>query len=111
MPLKPESSFHVTAVGDWLACLHPDGVFQRIARGNVHSVYFEAGDGAFDPDWWIVEGPSADDRCTFPLGATGETEAIEWLKQLAGFQIQGMNSVAPQRLLCWRRGETPGADT
>jgi hypothetical protein len=68
-------------------------------------VYFETGDGPFDMDWWIVEGSTPESRCTFPLGATGEAEAVEWLKQLEGFQVQGMNSTTPQRFLCWRRSE------
>ena len=101
MSLKPESSFHVSGIGRWLASLDPDGVFQRIERDEVCAVYFESGAGPFGFDWWIVEGPTPDARCCFPLGATGETEAVDWLKQLPGFEIKGMNSTGVARFLCW----------
>jgi hypothetical protein len=105
MSLKPEPLVRVTVAGDWLACLHPDGAFQRVSRTDVQAIYFETGDGPFEMDWWIVEGSTPDTRCTFPLGATGEAEAVEWLKQLEGFEVLGMNSTTPHRFLCWRRDE------
>lgn len=101
MPLKPESHVRVTVAGRWLACLRPDGKFQRIARRDIQAVYFESGEGPFGVDWWVVEGATPDTFCAFPPGATGETEALEWLKQLPGFQIGGMNSISNARFLCW----------
>lgn len=109
MPLKPESSVRVTATGRWLACLHPDGRFQRIARDDIQAVYFESGAGPFDIDWWVVEGATPGAHCVFPLGGTGDAEAVEWLKQLPGFEIKGMNSTDEARFLCWSRDAGQGA--
>ena len=103
MTLKPESTFQVTVAGRWLACLKPDGQFQRISLDDVHAVYFQPAPGPFGVDWWIVEGAASDIRVEFPLGATGGADALEWLKQLPGFQIDGMNSIESARFLCWPR--------
>lgn len=103
MTLRPESTVQVTVAGRWLACLKTGGQFQTISLGDVYAVYFESAPGPFGIDWWVVEGATSDIRVEFPLGATGEADALEWLKQLPGFQIDGMNSIESARFLCWSR--------
>jgi len=103
MTLRPESTFQLTVQGRWLACLKPGGQFQSISLDDVYAVYFRSAPGAFGIDWWIVESATSDTRFEFPLGATGEADALEWLKQLPGFEIGGMNSTESARVLCWSR--------
>ena len=102
MALKPESRFTVLVDGDEIVCRPPEGAEQRLRVAHLSAVYFATGDGPFDADWWILEGTlEAVDIC-FPLGAMGESDVLERLKQLPGFETLGMNSIEPERFLCWQ---------
>jgi hypothetical protein len=107
---QPEESYIVSMSGNQVRCTRPDGVVEAIELSDLDAVYIETNDsGPVGIDvWWIPLGSDPQGGCVYPLGATGEQRVLERLKQLPGFEIQGMNSTSNQRFLCWKRGEATG---
>jgi hypothetical protein len=105
--LDPESTFSVHVADDVLICRHSDGTIQSVALSAISRVLVETNDaGPWGMDvWWIVEGRSAREWCSFPQGATGEDEILTWLKRLPGFEVRGMNCTDNRRFECWPNPE------
>ena len=103
MPLRPESQFIVQVTAqDEIVCRAPAGQEQRIRIADLGSVYFETSDGGpFGVDWWLLNDTSGELMVSFPLGATGEDAALNRLRQLPEFRIDGMNATENARFLCW----------
>jgi hypothetical protein len=105
MPRKqPEEHYIVTVADDAVRCTLPNGKVEAVSLTRLRDVYVETNDsGPWGIDVWFVLRDDLDQQCAFPLGATGETAALDRLHQLPGFQLDGMNSTANARFLCWRR--------
>jgi hypothetical protein len=100
----PEEHFSVTVEGDEVRCRWPNGETWSVAMSRLSEVYIETNDsGPWGMDvWWVLIDDSGRE-CAFPQMACGEAAALERLGQLPGFQVNGMNSTANARFLCWRR--------
>jgi hypothetical protein len=97
----PEAAFSVWLRDDAIRCRWPNGEEQAISFADLRAVYVETNDsGPWGMDvWFVLEAEKP--QCWFPLGATGESEVLARLNQLPGFELQGMNSTANARFLCW----------
>src|ERR1043165_5101264 len=103
MSLKPESQFIVEVTDqDEIACQPPTGPRQRIKVSDIGSVHFQTGDGPFETDWGLLSDANGELAVSFPLGARGEDVALDRLRQLPEFTVDGMNSTARARFLCWK---------
>jgi hypothetical protein len=102
--LHPEDQFVVEVTSqDEIACQPPTGPQQRIKVSDLGSVFFQTGDDAlFGIDWWLLNDANGELAVSFPLGATGEDAALDRLRQLPGFKVDGMNSTGGARFLCWK---------
>jgi hypothetical protein len=101
---QPEESYVVSVAGDEVRCTRPNGSVQAVSLQRLRDVHVETNDsGPWGVDVWFVLRDDLDQQCAFPLGATGEGVVLDRLHQLPGFQLDGMNSTANARFLCWQR--------
>jgi hypothetical protein len=65
----------------------PSGEVRTIAKDRIGAILIETNDsGPRGSDfWWLLLGPDKALACAFPQGATGESEAMDWLMALPGF--------------------------
>ena len=105
MPRKqPEEHYIVTVDGDAVRCTLPNGKVETISLTRLSDVYVETNDsGPWGLDVWLVLRDDLDQQCAFPLGAVGYEAALDRLRQIPGFLLDGMNSTANARFLCWQR--------
>jgi len=98
------------AVHDSVHDLLPLDLFQpakRVGWADLQKVeVVTTGDGPFAPDVvWVLHGTDA--GCAVPQGATGDSQLLERLQALPGFDnhalIEAMSSTTDRRFLCWRR--------
>ncbi len=102
---QPEEHYIVSVSGDDVRCVAPDGVVQAVRLTRLLDVYVETNDsGPVGSDVWFVLRDDLGQQCAYPLGATGEAAALDRLCALPGFRLDGMNSTANARFLCWQRG-------
>jgi hypothetical protein len=82
-----EAAWIVTMTDDGIRVTDPTGEVRGIAKDRIAAVIIETNDsGPWGSDfWWLVIGPDKDLACTFPQGATGESEAMGWLMALPRF--------------------------
>ena len=105
--LEPESRFIIRLSDSEVVCERPDGRVERIAWNDLKKVeVVTTGDGPFAPDvFWVLHGTSS--GCAVPQGATGDTELLERLQALPGFDnhafIEAMSSASNRRFLCWQK--------
>jgi hypothetical protein len=106
-PLEPESRFIVRLSDLEVVCERPDGKVERVGWADLQKVeVVTTSDGPFAPDvFWVLHG--TDGGCAIPQGATGESQLLERLQALPGFDnhvfIEAMSCVSNRRFLCWRR--------
>ena len=106
-PLEPESCFVVRVSDSEVVCERPDGKVERVDWADLQTVeVVTTGDGPFAPDvFWVLHGTNG--GCAVPQGATGETQLMERLQALPGFDnkafIEAMSSTSERRFLCWQR--------
>jgi hypothetical protein len=100
---SPEAAYRVDVSGDVLSCHAPDGSNSSVHFTEIARVMVETNDsGSWGIDvWWVIQKGSSGEDVVFPLGATGEDQAMALLRELPGFQIKGMNSTLNGRFLCW----------
>jgi hypothetical protein len=107
MSLQPENRFVVeVSAQDEIVCRPPSGPEQRIKVADLGSVFFQTGADPFEIDWWLLNDAKGELAVSFPLGATGEEAALNRLRQLRAFKVDGMSSIVSGRFLCW---EAPAA--
>ena len=65
----------------------PAGEVRAIPKGRLAAILIETNDsGPWGSDfWWLLLGPDKALACAFPQGAAGESEAMDWLTALPGF--------------------------
>ena len=82
-----EAAWIVTMTDEEIRVADPRGEVRSIARERIAAVLIETNDsGPWGSDfWWLLLGPDKSLACAFPQGATGESEAMEWLMALPGF--------------------------
>lgn len=106
-PLLPESRFVVRLSDTEVTCERPDGKVERVGWADLQKVeVVTTSDGPFAPDvFWVLHG--TDGGCAVPQGATGDSELLERLQALPGFDnhafIEAMSSASDRRFLCWQR--------
>jgi hypothetical protein len=106
--LYPECLFVVTVSDSEVINKRPDGVIERIALKDLKEVAIETNSsGPWGADvWWLLTGATADARCAYPGGATGEQSVLQWLQRLPGFDdkavIAAMGSTSNARFVCWQ---------
>jgi len=90
-----------------VVCERPDGKVERVAWADLQKVeVFTTSDGPYAPDvFWLLDGTEG--GCAIPQGATGESQLLERLWALQGFDmgafIKAMTCVSDKRFLCWQR--------
>ena len=100
----PERQFvvEVTSV-DEIICRPPREPEQRIRMEDLGAVYVETRDcGPAWDVWWLLVDKSDVITVVYPLNATGSDDVLARLERLPGFQVNGMNSSANARHLCWQ---------
>jgi hypothetical protein len=106
-PLEPESRFVVRMSDTEVVCERPDGKIERVGWADLRRVeVVTTGDGPFAPDvFWVLHGTEG--GCAVPQGATGDSQLLERLQALPGFDngafIEAMSSASDRRFLCWQR--------
>ncbi|HEX9173884.1 MAG TPA: hypothetical protein VF861_14625 [Telluria sp.] len=106
-PLIPESLFKIVVTESEIIAHRPEGTIQRCAIGELRELYIVTTSlGPWSPDVWWLFVNSAGGGCSFPQGATGEDEALQFAQQLPGFDnaafISAMGSTSDAKFLCWR---------
>ncbi len=107
-PLYPEGLFKVAVTESEIVAHRPDGSVERVAIAELRELYIvTTSDGPWHPDvWWVFVGSADGDGCSFPGGATGEQEALNFAEQLPGFDYtsfsSAMRSTSEAKFLCWR---------
>ncbi len=91
-----------------IRAIFPDGTAEGIEWSDVRRIFIETNDtGPAGADfWWVFEGDTQ--RCAFPQGATGETEATKAVpSRFSGFDdmmvIKAVGSTSNARFVCWER--------
>lgn len=104
---SPESRFAVRLSDTEIVCERPDGKVERVGWADLQKVeVVTTGDGPFAPDvFWVLHG--TDGGCAVPQGATGDSQLLERLQTLPGYDnhafIKAMSSTSDRRFLCWQR--------
>jgi hypothetical protein len=101
----PKAAYHVTiSLNDVIECRRPDGVVERVPMAEARAIYVETNDsGPWGADvWWLIEGSSGQIEVAFPQLATGDDQALARFRQIPGFEVKGMNSIANARFEYWK---------
>jgi hypothetical protein len=107
--LEPESRWIVSLDQMSITVTDASGQAKSVSKGDLSGALIETNSsGPWGADlWWLLFG--YDDRvaCTFPQGATGEAEAIDYLISLPAFDheemIRAMQSTDNAVFPVWRR--------
>lgn len=113
LPTPDEADFVVSFVEGEIVVQHPQGTIEQVKLDELQAVLIETNDsGPWGSDlWWILvgtpgEGEGSHHGCMFPGGASGETEILDVLQALPGFDngavIEAMGSTDNARFLCWK---------
>ncbi len=103
----PERQVVVTCDAEACNVVYPGGDIESVLWNDLERVEIHTNDSGpwFADVWWVLVGKSS--QCSYPLGATGETEALERLQQLQGFDNEAvgkaMQCTDNARFLCWER--------
>ena len=89
---NPESRWVVATSDDAISVTDAAGEVRRIARNDLDGLMIETNDsGPWGADvWWLLLSEDGTVACAFPQGATGEQQAVDWLKNLPGFDYAAM---------------------
>jgi hypothetical protein len=106
-PLEPEGRFMVRLSDSEVVCERSDGKIERVGWADLQKVeVVTTSDGPLSPDvFWVLHGTHG--GCAVPQGATGESQLLERLQALPGFDnravIEAMSCTSDRRFLCWQR--------
>jgi hypothetical protein len=85
------------------------GESRAVAKSELAGVAIETNDsGPWGADvWWLLFGAADELACAFPIGATGEKAAVDYLTALPDFDhaemVEAMGSTANRLFPVWRR--------
>jgi hypothetical protein len=104
--LYPECMFVATVSESEISVQRPDGTVNSFPISKLQEVAIVTNDsGPIGADVWWVLSDSPNTGLTFPGGATGEQEILEFVQKLPGFDnerlIQSMGSTSNARFVCW----------
>lgn len=105
--LMPESLFVIQMNDLQVSCHRPDGTIECVRWDDLQRVsVLTTNDGPWAPDvFWLLHGEHG--GCLIPQGATGDTELLERLQQLPGFDnkvfMNAMGSTEEAIFTCWER--------
>lgn len=108
-PPPPEARWVVTVDGDSIRVTDSAGEARAVPKAELSGVAIETNDsGPWGADvWWLLFGTGDLMACAFPMGATGETAAVDYLAGLPGFDhgemIEAMRSTDNRVFPVWRR--------
>jgi hypothetical protein len=103
-----EESWRVVADETGVTVTHPSGDSNSLPWEKIRGIFIETDDsGPFGADvWWIAAGDEG--SVSFPLGATGEKEALAHFQTLPGFDnqalIKAMQSTDNATFVVWDKG-------
>ena len=103
-----ERAYVVTIEDGIITHRRPDGVTESVRFDSLRAVIIETNDlGPLVPDvFWILAGEGTS-GCYIPQGATGDSQLLELLQTLPGFDngqfITAMGSTSCQKFLVWQR--------
>lgn len=108
-PPPREARWVVAVDGEAIRVTDEEGEVRAVAKSELAGVAIETNDtGPWGADvWWLLFG--GDDRlaCAFPMGATGEREAMDYLAALPEFDhgemIEAMRSTGNALFPVWRK--------
>lgn len=107
--LNPESAFVLEVTATGITIHRPGGGTESVLFADLEAVIIETNDtGPLGNDvWWILAGRDLKSGCVFPMGSSGEGDALARLQKLPGFDnravIRAMGSCTCQKFLCWHR--------
>ncbi|MDI1314404.1 hypothetical protein [Prosthecobacter sp.] len=105
--LDPESRFVIHLSETEVSCNRPDGTIESVRWGDIQKVeVLTNSDGPLLPDvFWLLHG--TEKGCCIPQGATGDSELLDRLQKLPGFNnqafIESMGSTQEALFLCWQK--------
>lgn len=105
--LDPESQFIIQVTDTEIVCHRPDGSYEKVAWDDLQKVeILTPSERPFPPDvLWLLHGK--DKGCVIPQGATGDSELLELLQRLPGFDntsfMQAMGSTSEASFICWEK--------
>ena len=108
-PPPPEASWVVAVDVESIRVTDEAGETRAVAKSELSGVAIETNDsGPWGADvWWLLFGAGDGPACAFPLGATGEKAAVDYLMGLAGFDLaqmtEAMRSTRNMTFPVWRR--------
>lgn len=108
-PPPPEARWVVAVDGEAVRVTDEAGDTRAVAKSELARVAIETNDsGPWGADfWWLLFGADDALACAFPMGATGEREAVDYLAALPDFDhgamTQGMRSTDNRLFPVWRR--------
>ena len=90
--LQPEASWIVATKPAHIQVTDHEGQIRRLAKADLVGVAIETNDsGPWGADvWWLLFGASDRLACSFPQGATGESETLDYLTSLPQFNHEQM---------------------
>lgn len=103
----PASSYRVSLSAEGVHCRLPGGESRSLRWEDLVIVeILTTDDGPFAPDaFWLLQGSNG--RISVPQGADGESDLVEKLQSLEGFNneafIDAMASTSNQSFVCWRK--------
>ena len=109
--MTAEAHWTVTTLDDRIDAVDPHGELQSVPFEDLRGVMIETNDsGPVGTDvWWLLFGADDQIACAFPLGATGEKEAVGRLSSLPGFDheamIMAMGSTTNAVFAVWRASD------
>ncbi len=103
-----ERAHEVTFKEDIIHYQRPDGVTESVALSSLRAVIIETNDlGPYVADvFWILVGEGTS-GCRIPQGAAGDSELLERLQTLPGFDsrkfLDAMSSTLCQKFTVWEK--------
>lgn len=112
-PTPPEARWVVAVDDEAIRVSDEAGGTRAVAKSELAGVAIETNDsGPWGADvWWLLFGAADELACAFPLGATGEKAAVDYLTALPGFDheqmVKAMGSTDNRLFRVWRRPDRP----
>lgn len=104
-----EDRWSVMREGKLVIVVEPDGTRVEADTDELALAHITTNDsGPIGADvWWVLEDAGEIILCGWPQGASGESDVIDWLVKLPGFDheamIRAMSSTDNADFVVWRR--------
>jgi hypothetical protein len=111
-PPPPEAKWVVRIDSEFILVSDPAGEVRGATKAGLERVVIETNDsGPWGADvWWLLFADHHEPACAFPMGASGERSAVDYLMTLPGFDhaamLRAMSSTANATFPVWKRDWT-----